>query len=57
MKTQKTNNNKLNPIFNIFLLFPQKDSNQHFLFEKSIVWVLKVLAFMRFESRFFRKRC
>ena len=33
IKTQKINNNKLNSIFNIFLLFPQKDSNQQFLFD------------------------
>ena len=53
MKTQKTNN-KLNSIFIIFY------SKQQFLFETVIGWVLIVivplLAFMRFESGFFRKR-
>ena len=60
MKTQKTNNNNLQ--FSILFIISTKDSNQQFLFEKSIhtVWVLKVivllLAFMRFVNGFSQER-
>ena len=48
MKTQKTKNNKLNSI--------SFYSKQQFLFETKIVLKVIVLAFMGFESGFFRKR-